>query len=35
MESVLADNAEMLDLAQRYNVNYILIEHKYEINIDL
>ena len=35
MESVLADNAEMLDLAQRYNVNYILIEDKYEINIDL
>ncbi|MBQ8275081.1 MAG: AAA family ATPase [Clostridia bacterium] len=35
MESVLADNAGMLELAQRYNVNYILIEHKYEINIDL
>ena len=35
MESVLSDNAEMLDLAQKYNVNYILIEDKYEINIDL
>ena len=35
MESVLADNAEMLDLAQKYNVNYILIDDKYEINIDL
>lgn len=35
MESVLADNAEMLDLAQKYNVNYILIKDKYEINIDL
>jgi len=35
MESVLADNAEMLDLAQRHNVNYILIEDKYEITIDL
>ena len=35
MESVLADNAEMLVLAQRYNLNYILIEDKYEINIDL
>jgi len=34
MESVLADNAKMLDLVQRYNVNYILIEDKYEINID-
>ena len=35
MESVLADNAEMLDLAQKHNANYILIEDKYEINIDL
>ena len=35
MESVLADNAEMLDLAQKYNVNYIHIEDKYEINIDI
>ena len=35
MEGVLADNAEMLALAQRYHVNYILIEDKYEINIDL
>ena len=34
-ESVLADNAEVLSLAQKYNVNYILIEDKYEINIDL
>ena len=35
MESVLADNAKMLDLVQKYNVNYILIEDKYEINIDI
>ena len=35
MESVLADNIEMLNLAQKYNVNYILIEDKYEINIDI
>ena len=35
MESVLVDNAEMLALAQKYNVNYILIEDKYEISIDL
>ena len=35
LESVLADNAEMLLLAQKYSVNYILIEDKYEINIDL
>ena len=35
MEAVLADNAEMLALAQKHNVNYILIDDKYEINIDL
>ena len=35
MESVLADNAEILSLAQQQNVNYILIEDKYEINIEL
>lgn len=35
MESVVADNAEMLSLAQKYNANYILIGDKYEINIDL
>ena len=29
------DNAEMLFLAQKYNVSYILIDDKYEINIDL
>ena len=35
MENVLSDNAEVLDLAQKYNVNCILIEDKYEINVDL
>ena len=35
LESVLADNAEMLSLAQTYHVNCILIEDEYEINIDL
>ena len=35
MERVLADNAEMLELAQKHNANYILIEDKYEIKIDL
>ena len=34
-ERVLADNAEILSLAQKHNVNYILIEDKYEINVDL
>ena len=35
MESVLADNKEMLSLALKHNVNHILIEDKYDINIDL
>jgi len=35
MESVVADNTEVLFFAQKHNVNYILIEDKYEINIDL
>ena len=35
MESVLADNAEVLALAKRHNSNYILIEDQYEIKIDL
>jgi len=35
MESVLADNKEMLFLAQKHHANCILIEDKYEINIDL
>ena len=35
MESVLEDNAKVLSLAQKHNVNYILIEDEYEISIDL
>ena len=35
LESVLADNLEVLVLAREYNVNYILIDDNYEINIDL
>ena len=35
MESVLEDNAEILKLAKMHTVNYILIDDKYEINIDL
>lgn len=34
-QSILADNAEALSLAQKHNVNYILIDNQYEINIDL
>ena len=35
MESVLADNAQTLNLAQKHNVNYILIEDNYEMDIHL
>ena len=35
MQSVLKENAEKLSLAQKHNVNYILIDDKYEVNIDL
>ena len=35
MESVLEDNAKVLSLAKTHNVNYILIEDEYEINVDL
>ncbi len=35
LEIVLADNLEVLVLAREYNVNYILIDENYEINIDL
>ena len=33
MANVLADNAQILALAQKHNANYILIEDKYEIDI--
>lgn len=35
LESVLEDNAEIINLVQIHNVNYILIDDKYEIDIDL
>ena len=35
LESVLTDNLEVLVLAREYNVNYILIDDNYEINIEL
>ena len=35
MESVLEDNAQMLYLAQKHQVNYILIDDVYEIGIEL
>lgn len=35
IESVLEDNAKILNLAQEHEVNYILIDDKYQIDIDL
>ncbi|MCM1134627.1 MAG: adenylate kinase [Clostridium sp.] len=35
LENILEDNAKVLELAQKYGVDYILIDDKYEINIDL
>ena len=34
LESVLEDNREVLELAHKYEANYILIDDQYEINID-
>ena len=34
MESVLEDNARMLELAKKYKVNYVWIDEQYEINIE-
>ena len=35
MESVLEDNTQFLKLAKKYNVKHLLIDDKYEIEIDL
>ena len=35
LESVLTDNAQVLKLAQKHKVDYILIDDKYEVDIDL
>lgn len=35
MEYVLEENAKFLELAQRFHVNYVLVQDRYEINIDL
>jgi len=35
LESVLADNARMLELARKNKVNYILIDDKYEVEVEL
>ena len=35
MDSVLADNIHTLNLAKKHEVNYILIDDKYEVDIEL
>lgn len=35
LDSVLKSNAQMLELAKKHKVNYLLIDDKYEINIIL
>ena len=35
LESVLRDNAQTLALAKKHNVPYVLIDDRYEINLDL
>lgn len=35
LENVLEGNAQVLVLAQKHNVNYVLLDDKYEIAIDL
>lgn len=35
LESVLEDNAQVLEFAQKYNANYVLIDDAYEIDIKL
>lgn len=35
LESVLEDNAQVLEMVHRYNVNHVLIDDKYEIDIAL
>lgn len=35
MDNILAYNKKILELAKKYNVNYILIENDYQIDIDI
>ena len=35
MGSVLSDNAQMLERAKKHKVNYLLVDDKYEIDINL
>jgi hypothetical protein len=35
IETLLKDNAKMLELAKQHKINYYLIDDKYEVDIDL
>lgn len=35
LENVLADNAQILELAKKHSVNHILIDDKYEVDINI
>ena len=35
VESVLEDNLQMLELAKKYNVNYVLIDDEYKLKIEI
>lgn len=35
LEDAINDNAQVLELAKKHNVNYILIDDKYDINVEL
>lgn len=35
MESVLKDNALTLEPARKYNVNFILVDEQYEVDVEL
>ena len=35
IETVLRDNAEILEQCRNYNVNYLLIDDEYQVDIEL
>lgn len=35
IDNLLQDNSQVLSLCKKYNVNYVLIDDRYKINIDL
>ncbi|MBE5868960.1 MAG: adenylate kinase [Lachnospiraceae bacterium] len=35
IEKVIADNAQVLELAKKHNVNYVLIDDKYDVDVKM